>query len=238
MSAHHFFLPSIEGVLLTIEGEDARHATRVLRIRPGEAITVSDGRGGIATATVTDASRALSASVMDRRVVEPIRPALTVYQALPKAGKLERVVQALTQCGVAAIVPLRAARSIAKWDAAKAASNVGRLRAVAREAAMQSRRAWLPTVRDPIGIDEVPAGTIVLHEAASTRLSALLPLASGAPAAVSIAIGPEGGFDDAEIAALEARGCPAATLGPVVLRTETASIVAAAVILARYGSLG
>lgn len=236
MSAHHFFLPSIDGDELLVEGDDARHAVRVLRIASGETITVSDGRGGVATATVTDATRSLRARVTERRTVEPARPALTLYQALPKAGKLEVVVQSLTQCGVAAIVPFRAARSIAKWDAAKAKANIARLRSVAREAAMQSRRAHLPEIGDVIGIGQIPRGTIVLHEAALQRLAGLLP--GDIPDTVALAVGPEGGFADDEIAALAAAGCPAATLGPVVLRTQTAPVVAAAVVLARYGALG
>lgn len=245
MSAHHFFLPSIDGDELVLGGDDARHAARVLRIAPGETITVSDGLGAVATATVTDASRTLTARVVERRFVDRMRPALTVYQALPKAGKLEAVVQMLTQTGVAAIVPFRAARSIARWDAAKAKSNVARLRTVAREAAMQSRRAWLCEVGDVIDIDEIPAGTIVLHEDATERLASHLPAdppgargGEAAPDTAAIAVGPEGGFDDAEIASFAARGCPAATLGPVVLRTETAPVVAAALVLGRYGSLG
>jgi 16S rRNA (uracil1498-N3)-methyltransferase len=244
VSAHHFFLPSVEGDTLVIEGDDARHAVRVLRIAPGETITISDGRGRVATATVTDpgtdagtdAGRDLRAHVNERRDVASIRPALTVYQAIPKHGKLEQVVQTLTQCGAAAIVPFRAARSIAKWDTAKAAANAARLRIVAREAAMQSRRAHLLVVDDVIGIDQIPAGTIVLHEDASVRLSAVLPPET--PPAIALAVGPEGGFSAAEIAALSDRGCPIATLGDLVLRTEVASVVAAAVTLTRYRALG
>lgn len=234
MSAPHFFLPSVEDDRLVVEGDDAKHAVRVLRITPGERITISDGNGRVADATVTAAGRTMEAGVTGRRDAPKPRPALIVYQGLPKHGKLERIVQSLTQCGVAEIYPMRAARSIAKWDEAKAAANVARLRAIAREAAMQSRRAYLPIVGDVTS--GPPSGAIVLHEQAPMRLRDALP--GEAPERVVLAIGPEGGFDDAEIAAWEASGCRAASLGPFVYRTEIAPVVGATVVQARYGIVG
>lgn len=236
MSAPHFFLPGVDADVLVIEGDDAKHAVRVLRIQPGKHITVSDGNGRVAQAVVTGAGRTMEATVTQRSDVPKPQPALIVYQGLPRHGKLDGIVQTLTQCGVAEIHPMRAVRSIAKWDPAKAAANVARLRAIAREAAMQSRRAHLPVVGDIADASALPAGTIVLHEQASQRLSDVL--SDAAPERVALAIGPEGGFDDAEIAAWEAAGCRAASLGPFVFRTEVAPVVAAALVQARYGIIG
>lgn len=236
MSAPHFFLPGVDAGLLVVEGDDAKHAVRVLRIQPGEHITVSDGNGRVAAAVVTAAGRTLEATVTQRTDVAAPRPALVVYQALPKHGKLDGIVQTLTQCGVAEIHPMRTTRSIAKWDPAKAAANVARLRAIAREASMQSRRAHLPVVGDVADASALPAGTIVLHQQAKLRLRDVLP--DGAPERIVLAIGPEGGFDDAEIDAWEAAGCRAASVGPFVFRTEVAPVVAAALVQARYGIIG
>lgn len=236
MSAHHFFLGSVDADTLVLEEHDSRHAVRVLRINPGETITVSDGRGTVATCRVTSAERTLEAAVLERRVVEVQAPAVTVYQALPKAGKLDEIVQSLVQTGVEEIVPVRTRRSIAKWDERKASAQHARLTTIAREAAMQSRRAYLPVVGNLCGLEVAPAGAIVLHEAATRRLHEALP--DGPPARVSLVVGPEGGFDDEEVAAMGERGMGAASLGPTVFRTEVAALVATTLVLARYGRLG
>lgn len=236
MTAPHFFAASVEADRITLTGADARHAVRSLRLRPGEEITVSDGAGAVVTARVVEARAALVAEVVSRRAVPPPRPLLRVLQALPKSGKLEPVVRKLTEVGVSEIVPFRAARSVVRWDSAKAAANLARLRAVAREASMQSRRAWLARVGEVARLEDLPPGGIVLHEEAAERLGAVLPPAP--PDEVTLVVGPEGGFDPGEVAALAAGGARSVSLGPSVLRTETAGLVAAILVLAKYGVIG
>lgn len=240
MSAPHFFLDAIGGDVLRITGDDARHAVRALRLSPGEAITIADGAGAVAACRVREvlAGRdpVLVAEVLDRTTAHREPPALVVYPALPKAGKLDLVVRKLTEIGVASIRPWRAARSVPRWDDAKAGAQTDRLRAIAREAAMQSRRPFFPEVRPPADPEDLPGCTFVLHEEATVRLRAVLPAAP--PEAVGLIVGPEGGLAAEEVARLAARGAAPVGLGVPVLRAETAAIVSATIVAWAYGLLG
>jgi len=246
MTAPHFFASDVSGASVVLVGEDARHAIRVLRIRAGEQITVSNGAGEVVRAIVTTpdggsgpgATGPLTADVSERWTESPFRPAIHVFQAIPKTGKLDLVVQKLTELGVEVIQPFPAARSIVRWDARKASAQTQRLAAIAREAAKQSRRAWLPEVRSPQRLEslELPACTLVLDEEAEDRVGEVLP--SEPPETIGIVVGPEGGFGQEEVAVLRVRGADPVTLGPVILRTETAALVAVVVACVRYGRLG
>ena len=237
MTAAHFFADDVSGDSIRITGDDAHHAARALRIRPGEEITISDGRGSVVRARCTDVSpSAVNADVLARDHVEQPVPTVVVYPAVPKAGKLETIVQKLTELGVDEIRPWFAARSVVKWDAKKAAARAERLRAVAREAAMQSRRAFLPLVTDPEDPSDLPETTVVLHEVATSPLSTVLPAV--VPQRVGIVVGPEGGLAEDEFERLAALGATPASLGSTILRTETASVVGPALVLARFGRLG
>src|SRR5439155_1383993 len=102
-------------------------------------------------------------------------PRVIVFPAMPKAGKLDAVVQKLTELGVDEIRPWFAKRSVIRWDAGKTAGRTARLRAIAREAAMQARRAWLPEVAEPGPLEHLPEIAFVLHESATAGLIAALP---------------------------------------------------------------
>ncbi len=128
MTAPHFFAEDVAGDRVTLSRDDSRHALRVLRLRPGEQITIADGAGAVVEATVGDDTERLVASVTARRVEERPRPAIHVAQAIPKKGKLDLVVQKLTELGVASIRPFASSRSIPRWDAAKGEAHATRLR--------------------------------------------------------------------------------------------------------------
>lgn len=148
MTAAHFFVPSIDAAVVRITGEDARHAVRVLRIRPGEPVTLSDGRGSVAQARAAPvAGGELECEVVSRATVPALRPAIELFPAVPKSGKLEWVVQKATEIGVWAIRPWFGVRTVVRWDAAKSAAHAERLRAVALAAAKQSRRGMAPRDR-------------------------------------------------------------------------------------------
>lgn len=237
MSAPHFFAASVDGDEVALTGEEAHHARRVLRIRAGELITVSDGRGSVVEAEVRElGGDAVRARITARRHVQAPRPRVVLFAAVPKAGKLEMAVQKATEIGVDEVRPWVAARTVARWDEGKAAAHVDRWRAVALEAAKQSRRAWLPSIADVGAPEPLPAVTLVLHETEGTRLHAALP--ADPPDVVGVVVGPEGGLTDEEVHRFEAGGASAAGLGEQVLRTETAMIVGCALVLARYGRLG
>ncbi|GAC1418854.1 MAG: 16S rRNA (uracil(1498)-N(3))-methyltransferase [Actinomycetota bacterium] len=236
MTAPRFFVDSIEPDRLLLIGDDAVHGVRALRLRPGEIIDVSDGVGNVAACEVTDVTRNLSVSVTERRFVPQTPPRIRVYQGIPKVGKLDEVVRLLTQAGVDEIVPVAMHRSISRWDDRKAAAQLARLNLIAREAAMQSRRAWLPKVLPVVSVNDIPENALVLTEEASQRLSSALP--HDVPETLSLLIGPEGGIDQQELDALEKRGCSVVSIGETVFRTQVAALVAVTLALARYGVLG
>ncbi len=238
MTAPHFFAADVSGEKVLIQGDDARHALRVLRLKPGERITISDGRGEVVDAAVQGDRDVLVASVLARRTELPARPALDVFHAIPKKGKLDLVVQKLTELGARSVRLVASDRSVPRWDASKGNAHAARLGEVARQAAMQSRRAWMPSILAPIPLRtlELPSPCVVLHEDAGVRLTEALP--ENAPAVIGLAVGPEGGFTDEELTAFRERGGIPVSLGPLILRTETAALAAAAVVLGRYGLLG
>ena len=238
MTAPHFFTQSVVGDPIMLTGDDAVHAVRTLRLRPGEAVTVGDGRGAIAEGSIsgTPSPDEVQVAVTARRRVPRPHPRVRVFPAVPKSGKLELVIQKLTEIGVDAIAPWFAERSVVRWDERKRRAHGRRLRAVAREAAKQSRRAWLPDVRDPGDRPALPSLTLVLHEGATTRLSQELP--DEPPEAIGVVVGPEGGFSPGEIDGLIALGARVTGLGETILRTETAAIIGPALVLYRFLLLG
>jgi 16S rRNA (uracil1498-N3)-methyltransferase len=207
-----------------IVGDDGHHLSRVRRLRTGEVVTAADGQGAwrpYRVDAIGDGELALEADGPARS--EPaLAPRLAVAFALTKLDKPERVVQQLTELGVDRIVPVVAARSVVRWDGARRERAVERLSRVARGAAAQSRRARVPVVQGPAAV-----------EALSGHPGLLLARRGGAPRATPgtasewlVAVGPEGGFTDAEVAALGPAG--EIGVGPHVLRAETAAVAAAA----------
>ena len=239
--AHHFFVApdDIEEDRVVIRGEEAHHAARVLRVRPGEVITVADDSGRIVDAVVTDVSDNVSAEVSSARFVEAPRPALTLFQAITKGDRMDDVVTKAVELGVDAVVPFVAERTIVRWDDSKRTKTVERWTAVARAAAKQCSSARLTTVGDvlvgPKRALEHDGPVIVLHERATTPLREILP--GKPPGAMGLVVGPEGGLSPSELRAMEG-GANVVSLGDRVLRTETAGLVAAAIIRYVYGSLG
>jgi 16S rRNA (uracil1498-N3)-methyltransferase len=189
--------------------QDHHHLVRVLRLRDGDPLSVADGRGGWRPARLAGPDLEATGEVV--RWVPP-SPPLTVAFALTKADKPELVVQKLTELGVDRIVPVRAARSVVRWDDAKAAKSLERLRLVARAAAMQCHRPDLPEVTEVADLRSLAAAAGV----------ALADRAGAAPSLehTTIVVGPEGGWDDDE----RALGLPTVALGHHVLRAETAAV--------------
>jgi 16S rRNA (uracil1498-N3)-methyltransferase len=227
------------GAHVVLDGAEGRHAATVKRLAVGEEIVLSDGAGLRCHAEIAAATtNSIEARVLARIVEPPPRPWLTVVQALAKGDRDERAVETMTEVGVDAIVPWQASRSIVRWDSARAAKHVERWRTTAREAAKQSRRSWIPQIRDVEKTADVVSRlrassglAVVLHESATRPLAALRPDVEE----VVLVVGPEGGVSEEELAEFEAVGATAYRLGPTVLRTSTAGTVAAAVLLANSG---
>ena len=226
-------IPAV-GQVAVVDGGEGFHAATVRRIRPGERLVLSDGAGALARCEVREAGkRGLSAQVVERWTAPRPMPPVTVVQAIPKSERSELAIELATEAGADDFLPWQAARCVARWDGDRAEKGLRRWRAVARSAARQSRRAYIPEVGGPVSTDAL-AGLIgerlagggvvlVLHESAQRPL-AELPVAQ-APS-IMLVVGPEGGVSDAEIADLTAAGAVAVRLGPTVLRTSTAAAVA------------
>lgn len=228
--------PDADGIV-SITGEEARHAAQVSRLRPGERVDLVDGEGRRLEGTVGAASRDHVAVAIDRIVDEPEpTPRIVVVQALAKGDRGEQAVAAMTEVGVDAIVPWSAEHCITRWSGDRAQRGVDKWRTTARAAAKQSRRSRVPDVRplhatkDLEAVIAPAALTICLDESADTALASMTIPDRGD---VVMVVGPEGGISPAERAHLVSLGARLARLGPTVLRTSTAGPVGAAVVLAR-----
>ena len=211
----HVFVTDASAPLL--DPGDRHHLARVLRLRDGDPITVGDGAGRWGRAVFRSAVEPEpTAEVV---VVAEPEPTVAVGFALIKGGRPELVVQKLTELGVDRILPLTAERSVVRWDDTKATAQVERFRRVAREAAMQSRRVWLPQ------IDEVSApGDVVVPEGLAVAEHGGDPIDGSVRA---LLVGPEGGWTTDEL--VDHR---TVSLGQTVLRAETAAIVAGTLLTA------
>jgi len=226
-----FYLAALPaaGEPAVVDGDEGFHAASVRRIRPGEEIDLSDGAGALAHCVVEQVAKAsVTARLLDRRTVAPPTPTVTVVQALPKSDRSELAVELATEAGADAFVAWQAARCVARWDGqAKVDKGLRRWRAVARAAARQSRRPYIPEVSGVVStadlVDRIDGPALVLHESAPHRIA---DVDLSAAASVLLVVGPEGGIADDELADLTAAGATAVRLGPTVLRTSTAAAVA------------
>jgi 16S rRNA (uracil1498-N3)-methyltransferase len=218
-AAAHAFVTDLEAPVLA--PEDRHHLERVLRLRRGEALTVADGAGGWRPCTFGPELTPAGDVHHDPRPVPPI----TVAFALLKGERPELVVQKLTELGVDRIVPMVTARCVVRWDGDRSDRHAERLRRVAREAAMQCRRSWLPVV-----------GPVQSFAAVARAPDAVLADGAGGPVALDrpvVLVGPEGGWAPEEATC----GRPTVGLGPHVLRAETAAITAGALLVAKRAGL-
>lgn len=229
------------GGRIVLTGDEGRHAARVRRLGVGEPVLVGDGLGTVCACTVAAVvPDGLELDVVDRRTVPAPDPRLVVVQALAKGERSELAVEVLTELGADEIVPWAASRSVVQWRGERGAKARARWASTAREAAKQSRRAWMPVIADLASTAAVAAriatcAGLVLHESASARLaSAALP-GSGE---LVVVVGPEGGVADEELAAFTGAGAVAVRMGEPVLRTSTAGAAALAVLSARLGRWG
>jgi 16S rRNA (uracil1498-N3)-methyltransferase len=224
-------------------GDEARHAAGSLRLRPGDRLTSGDGEGGVARCVVERvAKNEVAARVEERRLVPRATPHIAVHISAPKGERLTWAVQKLTEVGVDSIVLVEASRSVRRWWTEEQGTRaVERLRKVAREAAKQSRRAYLPGLGGPVPWESAVEAyarrglLVVLWERAEVGLRSLLPQETPKP--VGLLVGPEGGIPDEDARSAEKQGALLASLGPTILRTETAALVGATLALAAYGRL-
>jgi 16S rRNA (uracil1498-N3)-methyltransferase len=245
VSARRLFVPPdrLRATPIIVDGDEHHHLARVLRARPGDAITLFDGAGAEVSARIVRIDRDRTELVADpdgpaglARAAVPIETPLTLLTAVPRGGRMDFLVQKCSELGVSRIVPVITARSVARPEAAKRA----RWEKIAREAARQCGRADVPAVSPPtplaaaLAAPDLPDRRLMLSpEAGGRALRALLP----DRAATALLVGPEGGLATAEVDAARAAGFQDVSLGSRILRVETAAIVAVALAEEAFGAL-
>jgi 16S rRNA (uracil1498-N3)-methyltransferase len=214
----------------------------VRRLAVGERVDLTDGAGAVAECLVTLARPGVVELVVLARRFEPRgEPRIVVVQAIPKGDRGELAVEIMTEVGVDAVVAWQAERCVTRWRGDRADKALARWRATAREAAKQSRRAWIPEVTGPEAMPAIArrvAGAsraILLDPEASAALSCLTLPGQGE---IVVIVGPEGGVSPAEADSATRAGAVPARLGPTVLRASSAGAVAAALALAATGRWG
>ncbi|MEL6892638.1 MAG: RsmE family RNA methyltransferase [Actinomycetota bacterium] len=209
--------------VVAVDDAVEHHLRRVLRLGDGDLVTVTDGAGRWVPTRVSGTGSDLL--VVDGEVRNEVRtrPVFTVAAALPKGDRLEWMVQKVTECGADRLVLLDCDRSVVRWKPERAERQLERLRRIADEAARQSRRVWRLELVPPTPAAEVLPDAAVAEPGGEPLLDALGDSHS------IVAIGPEGGWSDDESAAISHR----IDLGPNILRTETAAIVATALCVVR-----
>ncbi len=224
MTAPLFYAESVpESGLLTIGGEEGRHAVKVMRLTPGQTVLASDGNGALAQCTVVGAERekGLLVEVHERHQV-PAPRQVDVLQAIPKSDRAEIAVELMTETGVSRIIPWSSARTVADWRG-KTEAKTARWQRVAHAAGKQSRRAHLPTIGSLVSSAPEPEGSVlVLHEQAGESLfTCEIP-----DGPLTVVVGPEGGLTEHEVQTLVGQGARLVNLGPTILRTSTAGAAA------------
>lgn len=237
-----FFVEEIPQGACWLEGEAGRHGAKVLRLRPGEQVVLCDGKGTDCPCTVeenTGQSLLLNPGPPVPNRAEP-RARVTVCQCLPKSDKLETVVQKAVELGACSIWPIESQYCVSRWDPKSQEKKLARLQKIAREAAMQSGRGTVPRVLAPAPLAAAlkaaaqEGDLLFFYERATASLRKSL---QGTGDRVFLFVGPEGGFAPEEAALAESLGAKILSLGPRILRTETAPLAALSAILYEKGEM-
>ena len=241
---HCFYIETPMGDIAALPKDEAKHAAKVLRLKPGDRVCAMDGAGGRWDAEIARVDGGEVALRLDTALPSNEAPvSVTVYQGVPKADKLDFITQKLTELGAAALCPVKMDRCVVRLDDRDGVKRQERLSRIAAEAAKQCRRGRPLEVSPPVdwraAIERMRAHDLLLlpwEEASGRRMK---DVRATYPDAVNIGIviGSEGGISPEEVSALEAVGAQTITLGPRILRTETASIAAAAMAMALWGDL-
>ena len=230
------------GTEVVLPVEESRHALKVVRVKPPDVITVIDGKGTVARAAAArvEGDR-LVAEILEQEERRPLKPQIVVYQGAAKGSKNDDVVERLAEIGVAETWMYASARTVVRWDAPRLERLSARWTTLARSAAKQSRNPYVMEVGGGLSWTELlrrvakEPFTVVLWEGASFPLRTAL---IGPADRVALVIGPEGGLERAEAEALADAGGQLVSLGPRILRTENAALVATAALQYHFGVIG
>lgn len=236
---------NLENNTCIIEGEDVKHISKVLRCRIGEELEVCDNNNNEYICEITNIDK----NQVELNIVEKVdiqRESdlkIKVYQGLPKGPKMEMILQKLTEVGVDEIILVQTKRTVVKVDDKKEDKKLERWERIIYEAAKQSKRGKIPTLRGVLTFKEALADmkendfNIAPYENEKTK-SIKQAIKGVNINNIGIFVGPEGGFEETEIEAIEDIGGQSVSLGPRILRTETASLVASSIVLYELSDLG
>ena len=236
---------NLENNTCTIEGEDVKHISKVLRCKIGEELEVCDSDNNEYICEITNIDK----STVELDILEKVdikRESdlkIKLYQGLPKGPKMEMILQKLTEVGVDEIILVQTKRSVVKVDDKKEDKKIERWERIIYEAAKQSKRGKIPKLRGVLSFKEALVDmqnndfNIAPYENERTK-SIKQAIKSLDISNIGIFVGPEGGFDESEIEAIENINGQSVSLGPRILRTETASVVASSIVLYELSDLG
>ena len=223
---------------IEVAGDEAHHAIKVLRIKLGEEILVSDGAGNWVRAVVENIEKkTFTAKVLERGFQEEKSPRLIVVQGLPKSDRVKDAIEILVESGVDLIIPWQADRSISKWQK----DSLDKWQSAAVAATKQSRRFRKPEIVDGLSLSELleieseNSAFLVMHESATTKLSEVVTSKFAGMSEIIIVIGPEGGISDNELELLQSTGAHIVGLGPEVFRSAHAGGAALSAVSALIG---
>lgn len=246
---HHFFVEpeDIDRDRVIITGDDVQHITRSLRLGSGDQITVADGAGTTYLVEIQHTDEKVVEGDIINELERKVEPDLevTLVQGLPKRKKkMDLIVQKSTELGVSRIVPLLTERTVVKLTADKAERRQERWQKIAREAAKQCQRSRIPKVK-PVkefsqleAAETLQADLALIPWAEETSYSWRQVINEGQPQSISVVVGPEGGFTPQEIDQAQEWGLKPVSLGPRILRAETAGIASVTMALYEAGDLG
>jgi len=241
---HRFFAPpeTTAGNEIALPPAEVRHAVDVLRLRPGDRAVILNGQGEEILGEVIDVGRrSVRLRVLQRQVLARHPCRITLFQAVPKARAMDTIVQKATELGASRIVPLLAERTVVHWDETVAAQKTVKWRIAAVEAAKQCGAAWLPQIENPRPVTthlqrlepaELPLLASLQPDAQHPRrfFEAFRAEQGRSPDSVAVWVGPEGDFTPAEINAIRNTSTSPISLGPLVLRSETAALYCLAIV--------
>jgi 16S rRNA (uracil1498-N3)-methyltransferase len=237
VARRRFFVDQIRHGRAVLAGDDARHLRQVLRAETGQRYEICDNRDVYLAEIEAVRKDEVSFQALEKLPVEPPPLELSLLIALTKFDRFEWAIEKATELGVAAIVPLETERSEKGLERA-ALKRLERWRKIARESSQQSRRARMPEVSDPAGLERalaIPgANRYFLDEAGGTPLLSAVPQHRASSDKVMLAVGPEGGWTDPERQLARRLGWTPVSLGPLILRAETAAIAATAVVVSAW----
>lgn len=236
---------NLENNSCIIEGEDVKHISKVLRCKIGEELEICDNDNNEYICEITDIDKTLvTLKILEKVDIKRESDLkIKVYQGLPKGPKMEMILQKLTEVGVSEIILVQTKRSVSKVDDKKEDKKLERWERIIYEAAKQSKRGKIPALRGILSfkeaLEDMNNNDLNIAPYENERTKSIKQAIKGVNInTMGIFVGPEGGFEESEIEAIEEIGGKSVSLGPRILRTETASLVASSIALYELSDLG